>query len=111
VPGPKIPIACTLGPDEVGPRLREFHELFASQLRTVQREPTRLRLVLDADDTVEVATRDLLAREQRCCAFFTFDLARSGATLTVDVRVPPSAARTLDGLAWLAGIAKPQVAS
>jgi hypothetical protein len=48
---------------------------------------------------------------QHCCAFFSFDIARTGATLIVDVRVPPDAAPTLDGLERLAGIAAPRAAS
>lgn len=106
---PQVPIVCTLGPNEVGARLQEFHDLFAAHLRAMRRRPARLRLTLDADDRVEAATRDLLEREQDCCCFFTFDVTRSGRTLIVDVRVPAGADPTLDGLAWLAGAAAPGV--
>jgi hypothetical protein len=102
MPAPDVPIACSLGVNELGGRLQEFHDLFAAHLRALERSPARLRLVLDATDGVEAATRDLLAREASCCPFFTFAVGHAAGGLVVDVGVPAEADPTLDGLAWLA---------
>ena len=99
---PSVPIACTLSPDQLGGRLVEWHELFATSLRRVERPaPRRLRLVLAADADVE-SVRDLAAREQECCAFMAFAVTPGDGELLVDVEVPAAATPTLDGLASLA---------
>ena len=47
---------------------------------------------------------ELTAREAGCCAFFDFTVRREGGDVVVDVRVPPSRAAVLDGLAALAAL-------
>jgi hypothetical protein len=63
-------------------------------------EPTRLRLVLSGDADPG-AVRQLLVREQGCCAFLSFTITAEDGRLVVDLEVPTEAAPTLDALAML----------
>lgn len=91
--------ACTLPTPEQPLRLAEFASLFATSLRDVQRPGVRrLRLVLSDDDGVEAVVRDLVAREARCCSFFTFAVSAEAGAVAVEVEVPPSRTEVLDGL-------------
>ncbi|SCG42713.1 hypothetical protein [Micromonospora humi] len=94
-----VPEACTLPTTERPRRLAEFDRLFHDAVHHTDRVSARhLRLRLDG--AAEPLARDLIARESACCSFFTFDLARpDGATLTLDVRVPPAHVDVLDALA------------
>jgi hypothetical protein len=100
---------CTLSPDELGTRLDEFFELFGHHLlRATRPEGRRARLVLRAAGGVEAAARDVLAREQECCAFFTFDVQRVGETLVIDATVPDGAEPALEELTSIARRAAPR---
>lgn len=94
-----IPEACTL-PTEAQPlRVAQFDALFASALTEVDRpEPGCLRLHLTAGEEIAAHTRELIARESRCCSFFTFDLMTRDDELQVDVRVPAAQIAVLDGI-------------
>lgn len=107
-PAPDGPIACTLHPNEYAGRLEDFrHGVFAHLLRMERPEPTRLRLTLGGDAGPE-AVRELLVREQGCCAFMSFTLTASDGRLVADLEVPAQAAPTLDAMARLAEPAAPQ---
>ena len=109
-PAPDGPIACTLSPNEYAGRLGDFrHGVFHHMVALERPEPTRLRLTLDPGaDSGRV--RELLVREQGCCAFMSFILTPSDERLIVDLEVPAAAAPTLDALAMLADLAAPGVA-
>ena len=106
-PAPDGPIACSLHPNQFAGRLDDFDRAVFSHLFRMERpEPARLRLVLtSAADPV--AVRELLAREQACCAFLSFTLTPGDGRLTADLEVPAEAAPTLDALARLAGRSAP----
>lgn len=93
------PNACTLPTGERPTRAAEFDELFATALAAVDR-PTTLsaRFRLAAGPGVAATVADLVARESRCCAFFTFDLAEDGDALLLTVGVPPGQVAVLDGM-------------
>lgn len=93
-----VPDACALPTVEQPLRVAEFDTLFRSALRAVQRiEPTRVRLVLDAEG--EATARDLARRETECCSFFTFDVTPADdGQLHVDVAVPDDRREVLDAL-------------
>jgi hypothetical protein len=93
---------CTLSPNLMAGRLAEFEALFANRLLAVERAPLLLRLVFDVDDAQERAVRDLFAREQQCCAFYSLAYVRQGGRLVVEISVPAQAGPTLDGLQALA---------
>src|SRR5512132_889553 len=99
-PAPEGPIACTLHPNDFAGRLRDFSRGVFTHLRGIERpEPTRLLLDAGADPGT---VRDLLVREQQCCAFMTFTIAPGRGTLLADLEVPARAASALAGPATLA---------
>jgi hypothetical protein len=99
-----------LHPNELAGRLEDFRRGVFARLRGMERpEPTRLRLLLAAGADPE-AVRELLAREQECCAFLAFTITPQDRQLLVDLHVPAEAAAALDGIASLAGPAAAEVA-
>lgn len=109
-PVPDGPIACTLHPNEYAGRLQDFRQGVFTHLVGMERpEPSRLRLILtDAADPE--AVRELLTREQGCCAFMSFTITPGVGRLVADLEVPAEAGPALDGLVALAELAAPQVA-
>jgi hypothetical protein len=106
-PAPDGPIACTLHPNEFAGRWDDFDRAVFSHLARMERpEPARLRLVLTGDADPG-AVRELLVREQACCAFLSFTLTPGDGRLLADLQVPAEAAPVLDGLARLAGRSAP----
>ena len=109
-PAPEGPIACTLHPNEYAGRLEDFRQgVFAHLVGMERPEPTRLRLLLTGDADPE-AVRELLVREQGCCAFMSFTITASGGQLAADLEVPAEAAPALDGMVSLAELATSGVA-
>ncbi|MDF2743781.1 MAG: hypothetical protein K0S88_5158 [Actinomycetia bacterium] len=109
-PAPDGPIACTLHPNDYAGRLADFrHGVFAHLTGMERPEPARLRLLLDG--SADPATvRELLVREQGCCAFLGFSLTAGDGRLVADLEVPAGAAPALDGLVQLAELSAPWVA-
>jgi hypothetical protein len=108
-PAPDEPIACTLHPNEYAGRLEDFRQgVFAHLVGMERPEPTRLRLILAGDPK---AVRELLIREQGCCAFMSFTITPGQGKLEADLEVPAEAGPALDGLVALAELAVSQVAS
>ena len=109
-PAPEGPIACTLHPNEYAGRLEDFRQgVFAHLVGMERPEPARLRLLLAGDADPE-AVRELLVREQGCCAFMSFTITASGGQLAADLEVPADAAPALDGMVSLAELATSGVA-
>ena len=109
-PEPDGPIACTLHPNEYAGRLEDFRQgVFAHLVGMERPEPTRLRLLLAADTAPE-AVRELLVREQGCCAFLSFTITPGDGRLVADLEVPTEAAPALDGMVSLAELSAPGVA-
>lgn len=98
-----VPIVCTLSPNMMIDQLMEYERLFKRELTALEREPLRLRLVFGAAEGArEAELRELIAREQECCAFLTFTWERTDAGLVAQIVAPAAAERTLDGLQTLA---------
>jgi hypothetical protein len=109
-PAPDGPIACTLPLNEYAGRLQDWRQSVFSHLVGIQRpEPARLRLILAGDTDPEVV-RDLLLREQGCCAFLSFTITPGDGQLVADLQVPAEAAPTVDAMVGLAQLAAPGVA-
>ena len=109
-PAPEGPIVCTLQPNDYAGRLADFRQTVFSRLTGMERpEPTRLRLLLAAG-TDPGTVRELLVREQACCAFLGFTITGDGDRLVADLPVPTEAAPVLDAMAGLAKLAAPWVA-
>jgi hypothetical protein len=108
-PAPDGPIACTLHPNDYAGRLEDFRQVVFAHLTAMERpEPARLRLLLAGYADPE-AVRELLVREQGCCAFLSFTLSQGEERLVADLQVPAEAGPALDGLVALAQLAAPQV--
>ncbi|OBA88245.1 hypothetical protein A5662_25390 [Mycobacteriaceae bacterium 1482268.1] len=97
IPNDWAPEACTLPTTERPLRVAEFDALLAAASTFERRDPTQLVLTLPAD--LELAARDLAARERRCCGFFTFDFVSDGECVLMRISVPPAQAEVLDALA------------
>jgi hypothetical protein len=107
-PAPGGPIACTLSPNDYAGRLESFRQVVFSHLVAIERTgPTRLRLLLAGHADPE-AVRELLVREQGCCAFMSFTITPADGRLTADLEVPAEAAPTLDAMVMLAELTTPR---
>jgi hypothetical protein len=86
-----LPIACTLGADDMSARLGVIETLAADGL--IDRTPTDggVRVRLRDTPDIERRTRELIAAEARCCAFLNFDLRRVEDALVLDITGPPEA--------------------
>jgi hypothetical protein len=90
------PIASTLGPGDFRQRLAWITELNRDALRAQRREGLRLELTYApaAFDRV----REMVAREQDCCAFLTFDLQQEADTVRLVIEAPEHARDALDAV-------------
>ena len=91
-PAPKeVPVACTLNAADQPERLAEWTE----QLALVEERQAidgGLRLRFPPGPQLAGRLADLAAREQSCCAFFTFTLRPAADAVLLDVTAPPDAA-------------------
>jgi DNA-binding transcriptional MerR regulator len=85
-----VVVACTLIPGERLERAAEFAAL-SDHVAAWARDDTSLRLRFPARDDFEVQIRELMAREQVCCAFLLFTLRRSDGELCWDIEAPDAA--------------------
>lgn len=90
------PIACTLGAGAYRERLAWIAELNRSALRNVQREGTQLILCYDLQAAGDV--REMVRREQECCAFLDFTLNENDKELTLAITAPEAAREALDAV-------------
>jgi hypothetical protein len=95
------PIACTLAPGDYLARLVWIAELACDALRSSERRDLvlELRYALEAADRV----REMVRREQACCAFLRFDLQETPEEIQLMIRAPESARGALDVLFGLIG--------
>lgn len=79
-------IVCdmTNAPDTEDERLDEYRRLFATALMGREKNGDRFRWRFRDDEGIEPWVRDLAAREQACCAFFSFTVTRSGGEVRLD---------------------------
>jgi hypothetical protein len=100
---PDIPIACSLGPDDVTDRIDEWRRVLATAVTGVRRpDPQRLELRLDPAPEGIATTVDLARREKACCQFFDFRLEIGSEEIDLIVTVPTDASSVLDGFESLA---------
>ena len=90
------PIACTLAPGDYQDRLRWIAGLVRGALLGFERDD--LRLVLRYAPEAADRVRELVRREQRCCAFLTFDLRDSPNQVELTIGAPEEARAALDTL-------------
>jgi hypothetical protein len=97
---PWVPVdACTLPTADQPLRVAEWDDLFATSLRTVERGPTRARLVLGGDDGLAARVQRLAEAETACCSFFTFTVTPlDDAGVALGIEVPRARADVLTAL-------------
>ncbi|CAN1569196.1 hypothetical protein MCEMIH16_03090 [Caulobacteraceae bacterium] len=93
MPAP-APIACTLAGEGYGQRIAWITELNRAALRSHQRDGLTLTLVYAHE--AEAQVRDLMAKEQRCCAFLSFDLRLEDDLVTLTITAPENARTAAD---------------
>ena len=90
------PIACTLDATSIRDRLEWIRSVQKRALLSHYRDGSVLHLTFDAAAKHEV--RALVRREQRCCAFLRFELAKSEREVRLTVAVPAQASDSVDEL-------------
>lgn len=90
------PIACTLGAGAYQERLAWIAELNRSALRGARREDARL--ILSYDPRAATRVREMVRREQECCAFLQLELYEGENGLTLVVTAPEAARDVLDAI-------------
>lgn len=93
---PKEPIACTLRAGAYRERLAWITELNRSALQSVRREGPRLTLAYAQGAADRV--REMICREQECCAFLDFELDEGASELTLVITAPEMARDALDAV-------------
>lgn len=95
-----LPIVCDMtdAPDTPVERITEYEQLFATALVSRERTESGIRFRFRQQQGLAARVADLAAREQACCAFFTFDIGLRGDELWWDVAVidDPVARQILD---------------
>jgi hypothetical protein len=92
--------ACSL-PTVARPlRVAEFDNLFATSLRSVERDgDVRARLALSGSADLAARTQHLADAESSCCSFFSFIVSEDApGRVSLDVEVPAAYADVLAGL-------------
>jgi hypothetical protein len=92
----ETPIACTLAADDFNTRIASIAALARDALRSDERRDLvlELRYAPDAADRV----REMVRREQECCAFLTFDLREESDHVRLTIRAPEDAREAADML-------------
>ena len=95
-----LPIACSLTPGESHDRLSWIAALNKSSLLQHAREDLTLKLVYAAEARSRV--REMVRREQTCCAFLRFDLRESTHRISLSITAPEQAREAADrpGARW-----------
>lgn len=91
------PIACTLAPEKLGARLRDWQALLALA-KERRRIESGLALIFPQEPTVVAELARLAAAEQECCAFFDFRMHLTGSRVEFQVRAAPEADELVTGL-------------
>jgi hypothetical protein len=83
------PIACTLQGSWYHERLTWIADLARDGLRTHTRQDLTLELRYALD--VAVRVRDMVRKEQECCAFLAFELTETGEDVRLTITAPERA--------------------
>ena len=91
----RVPLACTLMPDDFKERVARIERLAGRALLDAERRPLSLHLTY-APEAEQV--RDLVRDEQACCAFLRFDLREDAHGVRVTIAAPEEARDAADVL-------------
>jgi hypothetical protein len=90
------PIACTLEAGDFKERLAWIAKLNQAALLDARRDGAQLVLTYRPDHADDV--REMVRREEQCCAFLGFDLKQNGDRVVLVIEAPQSATDTLDAI-------------
>jgi hypothetical protein len=90
------PIACTLQAGSYQERLTWLAQLARDGLLGMSRDD--LRLELRYAPNVADRVRDMVAKEQECCAFLNFELSENGEDVRLTITVPERARDVADAI-------------
>jgi hypothetical protein len=90
------PIACTLGGADLEDRAAWIAALNGRALRARSLADLRLELSYGPDALADL--REMVRREQECCAFLTFDLRVEGEVIRLIIEAPEAARGIADAL-------------
>lgn len=93
------PIACTLTPGDYKARLVWIAELARDALRSRVRRGLELELVYAADAAERL--REIVRKEQDCCAFLSFELDERPDEIRLTIKAPERAREAADTLLGL----------
>jgi hypothetical protein len=91
-----IPIACTLTSGDYATRLAWIAELNRTALRSHDRRGLALHLVYAQEAADRV--RELVQREQQCCAFLQFAVRDAAGAIQLTIEAPEEARGALDAV-------------
>ena len=89
-----VPIACTLTGDSYRERANWIADLAREGLRSFERRDLVLELRFTA--AVVSRVREMVRKEQECCAFLTFTLAEDPGGVTLTIAAPERAREAAD---------------
>lgn len=81
-----IPIACSLGQDDLAGRQRRWHALADRAIIDLTPTGYGLRMRFRDEPGVEAELRQLAALERDCCAFADWAVLADGGAIALDVR-------------------------
>ncbi|MBC8752729.1 MULTISPECIES: hypothetical protein [Paraburkholderia] len=90
------PIACLLGANEFEKRRRWIRELTSRHLRATERTPLSLHLSYAPKAAPQV--RELVSKEQSCCAFLRFELNEQADAIHLVITAPERVRGAADAL-------------
>ncbi|ANY81289.1 hypothetical protein BB934_26265 [Microvirga ossetica] len=88
------PIACTLTPGEYKGRVDWIEALARQSLRSARREGLSLHLTYGPE--AADAVRELVRKEQTCCAFLRFEMREDATGVHLSVTAPERAREAAD---------------
>jgi hypothetical protein len=90
----EAPIACTLQPGDYQERLAWIAEVARAGLLQFRQDDLRLELKYAA--SVADRVREMVRKEQQCCAFLTFDLSEVDQGVRLTITAPERAREVAD---------------
>ncbi len=81
------PIACTLGPESLGPRLAWIRRVTEQSLIDHELAGATLRLMYRTEAQHEL--EQIVAKERECCSFLTYSLERTASAVQLIIHTPP----------------------
>jgi hypothetical protein len=99
----KLPIACTLGPDEGAGRMRRWQVLVDAGNPITSRDGRILEVRFERGAGVLSELESLAAAEQECCSFVTWTVIEDNDTLLLRVLAKPDSPDDVASIARLFG--------